>query len=80
MTVVLDLANGNTELFEAEKYIISKAKDFHPLICKVEIYNNGKRIAKKKRPFSLWYKLVTFHSYKVQAGLKKLETQNSDCA
>lgn len=79
MTVVLELANGQTESFEPEKYVISKAKDFHPLICKVEIYDNGKRIAKKKRPFSLWYKLVTFKSYKVQSELKKLETQNNEC-
>lgn len=79
MTVVLEFANGQTETFQADKYIISKTQDFHPLICKVEIYDNGKRIAKKKRPFSLWYKLVTFKSYKVQAELKKLETQNNEC-
>lgn len=79
MTVIIELANGQTETFQAEKYVISKTKDFHPLICKVEIFDNGKRIAKKKRPFSLWYKLVTFKSYKVQAELQKLETQNNEC-
>lgn len=74
MTLVLDLANGQTEIFETETYIISKANDFHPLICGVTVYDNGRRIARKKRPFSWWYKMVTFKSYKVQSELKKLET------
>lgn len=77
MTVVLDLANGQTEIFETEKYAISKAKDFHPLICRVTVYNNGRRIARKKRPFSWWYKKVTFNSFKVQEKLKELQEKLS---
>lgn len=76
MTVVLDLANGNTEIFETEKYVISKAKDFHQLICGVTVYNNGRRIARKQRPFSWWYKMVTFNRFKVQEKLKELQGQN----
>lgn len=76
MTVVLDLANRQTEVFETEKYIISKAKDFHPLICGVTVYDNGRRIARKKRPFLWWYKKVTFNSFKVQEKLKELQGQN----
>ena len=72
MTVVLDLANGQTEIFETEKYVISKARDFHPLICEVTVYDNGRRIARKKRPFSWWYKMVTFKSEYVQNKLKEL--------
>ena len=72
MTVVLDLANGQTEIFETEKYVISKAKDFHPLICRVTVYDNGRRIARKKRPLSWWYKKVTFKSEYVQNKLKEL--------
>ena len=72
MTVVLDLANGQTETFETEKYVISKAKDFHPLICRVTVYDNGRRIARKKRPLSWWYKKVTFKSEYVQNKLKEL--------
>ena len=76
MTVALDLANGQTETFETEKYVISKAKDFHPLICGVTVYDNGRRIARKKRPFSWWYKKFTFTSFKVQEKLKELQRQN----
>ena len=72
MTVVLDLANGQTETFETEKYVISKAKEFHPLICGVTVYDNGRRIARKKRPLSWWYKKVTFKSEYVQNKLKEL--------
>ena len=72
MTVVLDLANGQTEIFETEKYVISKARDFHPLICGVTVYDNGRRIARKKRPFSWWYKKFTFKSEYVQNKLKEL--------
>lgn len=49
MTVVLTLANGITETFETDKYVISSPKDFHPMICKVEVFDNGKKIASKKR-------------------------------
>lgn len=72
MTVVLDLANGNTETFTTENYVISRPKDFHPIICRVTVFDNGKRIARKKRPFSWWYKMVTFKSEYVQNKLKEL--------
>ena len=72
MKVVLDLANGQTEIFETEKYVISKARDFHPLICGVTVYDNGRRIARKKRLFSWWYKKFTFKSEYVQNKLKEL--------
>lgn len=77
MTIVLDLANGNTESFTTENYVISRQKDFHPLICGVTVYDNGRRIARKKRPFSWWYKKVTFNSFKVQEKLKELQEKLS---
>lgn len=76
MTVIVDLANSQTKTFITEKYVISKVKDFHPLICGVTVYDNGIRIARKKRPFSWWYKRVTFNSFKVQEKLKELQGQN----
>lgn len=76
MTVIVDLANGQTETFITEKYVISKAKDFHPLICEVKVFDNGRRIARKKRPFSWWYKMAAFNSFKVQEKLKELQGQN----
>lgn len=76
MTVVLELANGNTETFTTENYVISKAKEFHPLICGVTVYDNGRKTARKKRPLSWWYKMVTFNSFKVQEKLKELQGQS----
>lgn len=76
MTIALDLANGNTETFTTENYVISRPKDFHPLICRVTVFDNGRRIARKKRPFSWWYKKFTFKSFKVQEKLKELQRQN----
>lgn len=76
MTVVLDLANGNTETFTTENYVISRPKDFHPLICRVTVFDNGRRIARRKRPLSWWYKKFTFKSFKVQEKLKELQGQN----
>ena len=72
MTVKVTLANRTIELFQTEKYIVSSTEDFHPLIIMVEIFDNGKRIAKRKRPFSWWYRRITFNSYKVQQKLKEL--------
>lgn len=72
MTVVLDLANGNTETFTTENYVISRPKDFHPIICRVTVFDNGIRIARKKRPFSWWYQKFTFKSEYVQNKLKEL--------
>lgn len=72
MTVVLDLANSQTEIFETEKYVISKAKDFHPLICGVTVFDNGRRIARRKRLCIWWYKKFTFKSESVQIKLKEL--------
>ena len=76
MTVALDLANGNTETFTTENYVISRTKDFHPMICRVTVFDNGRRIARRKRLFSWWYKKFTFNSFKVQEKLKELQGQN----
>lgn len=73
MIIITELANGNTEVFENTNYIISKAKDFYPMICKVSIYDNGKKIKSVSRPFKWFYKHFTFKSKKVQEILKNLE-------
>lgn len=75
MVVKTELANGNFEVFESSNYVISKMKDFHPLLCKVSIYDNGKKIKSVSRPFKFIYKHFIFKSEKVQTVLKNLEEQ-----
>ena len=75
MVVKTELADGRTEIFESSNYVISKPKDFHPLLCKVSIYDNGKKIKSVSRPFKFFYKHFTFKSDKVQTLLKNLEEQ-----
>ena len=75
MVVKTELANGNFEVFESPNYVISKMKDFHPLLCKVSIYDNGKKIKSVSRPFKFIYKHFIFKSEKVQTVLKNLEEQ-----
>ena len=41
MTIITELADGRTEVFESSNYVISKPRDFHPLICKVSVFENG---------------------------------------
>lgn len=72
MTIKLELANGNYEMFETDNYIISRVKEMHPMICKVNVFSNGRKIKTKKRFCIWWYKLITFKSQKVQDKLKKL--------
>lgn len=66
------LANGNVEVFTTDRYLIGKSKDFHPLICKVEVFDFGKKIFTKKRHFSFIYKHFIFKSAKVQKQLEEL--------
>ena len=75
MVVKTELADGRTEIFESSNYVISKPKDFHPLLCKVSIYDNGKKIKSVSRPFKFIYKHFIFKSDKVQTLLKNLEEQ-----
>lgn len=75
MVVKTELVNGNFEVFESSNYVISKMKDFHPLLCKVSIYDNGKKIKSVSRPFKFIYKHFIFKSEKVQTVLKNLEEQ-----
>lgn len=79
MTVVLELANNNCEVFESENYVLSEIKKFHPLICKVSIYSHGKKIKTRKR-FNIWfYKTFIFKSKKIQDKLKQLnEVKNGN--
>ena len=75
MVVKTELVNGNFEVFESSNYVIIKMKDFHPLLCKVSIYDNGKKIKSVSRPFKFIYKHFIFKSEKVQTVLKNLEEQ-----
>ena len=75
MVVKTELANGNFEVFETSNYVISKSKDFHPLLCKVSIYDNCKKIKSFSRPFKFIYKHFIFKSEKVQTVLKNIEEQ-----
>lgn len=75
MVVKTELADGRTEVFETSNYVISKHKDFHPLICKVSVFENGFKIKSVSRPFKFIYKHFIFKSEKVQTILKNLEEQ-----
>lgn len=72
MTIRLELANGSYEMFETDNYVIGKLNNMHPMICKVDVFSNGRKIKTKKRFCIWWYKLITFKSQKVQDELKKL--------
>ena len=75
MTIITELADGRTEVFESSNYVISKPKDFHPLICKVNVFENGFKIKSVSRLFKFIYKHFIFKSEKVQTILKNLEEQ-----
>ena len=79
MTIITELADGRTEVFESSNYVISKPKDFHPLICKVSVFENGFKIKSVSRPFKFIYKHFIFKSEKVQTILKNLEEQKTTC-
>lgn len=78
MTIVTELANGNTEVFQNTNYAISRVKDFHPLIVSVKVYENGMLIAHRSRRLKWLYKHVTFKSRKVQEALQKLSEQQAE--
>ena len=78
MTVITELANGNTEVFETNNYVVSKIKDFHPLICKIKIYENGKKIFQLSRVWVWFYKHFTFKTEKIQTILKNIDEQRKN--
>lgn len=75
MTVKIKLVNNEIEIFETSNFKISKAKEFSPFICKVTIYENGKKIFSRKRFSILFYKYFVFKTKKVQE-LVKQELEN----
>ena len=75
MTIITALADGTTEIIEKTNNVINKPKDFHPLICKVSVFENGFKIKSVSRPFKFIYKHFIFKSEKVQTILKNLEEQ-----
>ena len=78
MIVKIELADGTFEIFESENYKISKAKDFHPLICKVDVFStNGVKIKSVKRAFKFFYKHFIFKTEKVQKILAEINQQNN---
>lgn len=75
MIVKIELANDTTEIFETNNYVISRPKDFHPMICKVSVYDSGEKIKSVSRPFKFIYKHFIFKSEKVQDILRNIEEQ-----
>lgn len=72
MIVKIELADGTTEVFESKNYKISTLKNFHPMICSVEIYTGTKKIKKLSRRFKFFYKHFTFKSRAVQDRLAEI--------
>lgn len=57
MTVIIDRADGNREIFQTAQFIVSQAKDMNPIICAIKVkLDNGKTVARWRRPFSRIYK------------------------
>lgn len=77
MIVKAELADGTTDIFETGNYKISNLKDFHPMICSVEIYSGTKRIKKISRRFKFFYKHFIFKSSKVQNKLAEIQKQQA---
>ena len=77
MTVKAELADGTIDVFETDNYKISTLKNFHPMICSVEVYSGTKRIKKVSRKFKFFYKHFIFKSKKVQNILAEIETQQT---
>lgn len=75
MIIKIERADGQIEIYESGNYLITKIKDFHPIICKVTVYAEGKKIKNVKRPFCFIYKHFIFKSKKVQEHLKNLANQ-----
>lgn len=76
MTIKLYRADGELELFRTDNYVLGKAKDFHPLICKAEVFTDaGKLLARRSRRFSWYYKHVTFKTKEVQDKIEELKRQ-----
>lgn len=77
MTIINELVNGNSEIFETNDYVICPIKDFHPLILKIKVFSDGKKIKSVSRPFKFFYKHFTFKSEKVQKVVKELNERNN---
>lgn len=79
MLIKIERADGEFEIYESNNYRITKIKDFHPLIVKITVYDNGTKIKVVKRPFKFIYKHFIFKSKKVQDELKNIiENQNQE--
>lgn len=79
MTVINRLANGATEIFETQSYIITtKPEEMHPLILSVTVYDNGRRIGKFRRKHSFWYKHVTFRKPETQQKLRAMQATKQE--
>ncbi len=75
MIVKAELADGTTDIFQTDNYKISTLKDFHPMLCSVEIYSGTKRIKKISRRFKFFYKHFIFKRRKVQNKLAEIQQQ-----
>lgn len=75
MIIKVERVDGEIEIYEGSNYRITKVKDFHPIISKVSVYDNGRKIESVKRPFSFIYKHFIFKSKKVQEELRNIEKE-----
>lgn len=66
MEIKIKTVDNIIELFHSDNFVISEIKDFRPEIISVEVFSNGKRIAKRKRLFPSIYKRFIFPLPRVQ--------------
>lgn len=75
MEIKIKTVDNIIELFHSNNFVISEIKDFRPEIISVEVFSNGKRIAKRGRLFPSIYKRFIFPLPKIKKfvtnGIKK---------
>lgn len=74
MTVKIKLIDGNTEVFVMEHFVISPVKDWRPDIMSVKVYDTGTPVARKRRPFPLYYRLFVWPRKDVQETVARIRS------
>jgi hypothetical protein len=57
MTVIVKLVDGNTDIFETEKYLVTtKKEEMSPFIMDIKVFNGKHLLFKWRRPNQAHYK------------------------
>ena len=71
MTVEMRYVSGDVAVYDVTVFTVAPLSRMRADVYSVSVFAEGKRVVRRKRPFSWWYRYVTIRKPAIQELIRK---------